>query len=338
MRKWLFRAGFTLVELLVVIAIIGILIALLLPAVQAAREAARRSQCVNNIKQVALAYHNYHDTFKTFPRWSYGTFTTDHPASGSNSWWVAFTAQTMVLPYVEQGAIYDRIDWGLRPEDAPNNNLMRAAPINSYICPSDGPYANLGYQGGTNYFPSFGPCLGNVGVNNQIGFFRRDREVAIRDVRDGTSNTIALAEILKGDDNGAKFSWGDIVRTPAGGNEAVPGVPDTFPTLAQFSTWGQQVASGGGTIYNNTGRRYYFTRLGDIPAATPLAPPNWQYPNFMHSAWSTGRFFIGARSFHPGGANHALGDGSVRFISDTIDFTTYQYLGARDDGEIIAQF
>ena len=97
MKKWLFRTGFTLVELLVVIAIIGILIALLLPAVQAAREAARRSQCTNNLKQMGLAYHNYHDVYNTLPRWAYGV---DDGGGGTNSWWVAFTAQTMILPYI----------------------------------------------------------------------------------------------------------------------------------------------------------------------------------------------------------------------------------------------
>src|SRR3990172_9246369 len=103
--------AFTLVELLVVIAIIGILIALLLPAVQAAREAARRSQCTNNLKQIGLAFHNYHDIYKTFPAWSYNARTWQAGAAGDNTWWTGFTAMTMILPFIEQGSIYDKIDW-----------------------------------------------------------------------------------------------------------------------------------------------------------------------------------------------------------------------------------
>ena len=136
MKKWLLRTGFTLVELLVVIAIIGILIALLLPAVQAAREAARRSQCSNNLKQVGLALHNYHDVYRTFPRWAYPADCTGAPG-GDNSWWTGFTAMTMILPYMEQGAIYDKITWSTRPEDNPNNQLFRLATISAYQCPSD---------------------------------------------------------------------------------------------------------------------------------------------------------------------------------------------------------
>ena len=338
MKKWLYRAGFTLVELLVVIAIIGILIALLLPAVQAAREAARRSQCVNNLKQVGLAYHNYHDTFKTFPRYDYGVNTAacGEAACGANTWWVGFTAHTMVLPYVEQGAIYDRIDWSSRPTDTVNDtNLMRTVQINSYVCPSEGPFYDVNFKGSTNYFISEGPCFGNVGLADQNGFFRRDLETAIRDVRDGTSNTIALAEIIKGDGNSTKSGWGDLIRM---GGSAAAGCSDTFPTQAAMDAYGATLLTGAAAIWNENGRRYYAPTAGDLPVMTTLAPPNWKYPNFMVSDWSTGRFYIGARSYHPGGANHTLGDGSVRFISETLDFNTYQALGGRDEGTVVGSF
>ena len=347
MRKWLSRAGFTLVELLVVIAIIGILIALLLPAVQAAREAARRSQCTNNLKQIGLAFHGYHDVYRTFPAIAYRSHYIQG-GSSSNVWWTGFTAMTMILPYMEQGTIYDRIDWTCRPESNPNNQLFRLAPISAYQCPSDSRYGNASYPAYCNYNVSNGSNFLNVSWQYENGMFRRDpgREVAIRDVRDGTTNTILACETLLGDASTAQSSWGDIasVALPFSWNQPVI-------TQAQMSQWGQQClamfqagstnthAASAGWIKNDTGERYWVPRYGLGNALTPLAPPNWQYPNCSHGSWSTGPgTFVGARSRHPGGANHTLGDGSVRFISETIDFNTYQYLGNREDKQAIGDF
>ncbi|MFH1920467.1 MAG: DUF1559 domain-containing protein [Planctomycetota bacterium] len=334
------RIGFTLVELLVVIAIIGILIALLLPAVQAAREAARRSQCINNLKQVSLAMHNYHDVYKTFPRWTYQACTTRGPGgcgdytSGNNSWWTGFTAMTMILPYVEQGAIYDKIAWGVTPEDNPNNQLFRLAPISAYQCPSDSKYADTNYPAYCNYKVSAGAGWLNIGTTRENGVFRRDAETAIRDVRDGTSSTIFIGEILLGDGIGSKFSMGDIVYR-VGGRPPVY----VFPTQAEMATWGPICEAGmTGTTMSSAGRRYWQPRVDDGSPFTPIVPPNWRYPNCSDSQWSTGYTFIAARSRHPGGANHSLTDASVRFISETIDFDTYQSLGSRNEGNPVGDF
>ncbi|HUT89717.1 MAG TPA: DUF1559 domain-containing protein [Thermoguttaceae bacterium] len=354
MRKWFVRAGFTLVELLVVIAIIGILIALLLPAVQAAREAARRSQCTNNLKQIGLAFHGYHDVYRTFPAWSYQANTWQAGASGDNTWWTGFTAMTMILPYMEQGAVYDKIDWGCRPEDntpgnpdGANNNLFRLAPISAYQCPSVTPFADLNYRSYCTYKVSAGASFLNVSWTYENGMFRRDptHEVAIKDVRDGTTNTIMVGEVLLGDNTTGKSSWGDVASA------AMPFSWDApSPTQAQMSTWGQSCltmflagsgstsAGSAGWINNTAGRRYWQPRIDDGSPFTPLAPPNWQFPNCAHGSWSTGPTFIAARSNHPGGADHTLGDGSVRFISETIDFVTYQNLGNREDRNPVGQF
>ena len=323
--------AFTLVELLVVIAIIGILIALLLPAVQAAREAARRSSCTNNLKQIGLAYHNYHDVYKTFPRWTYPSWGRP-AASGGNSWWTGFTAPTMILPYIEQGNIYDKINWiSCVPEDNPNNDLLRVAEINAFRCPSESPYPNTWWLGTTNYVESAGTCFVNVALVNQNGAFRRDTETGIRDIRDGTSSTILAGEILFGDEDWGKFSPGDIVRNAT---DALPaGVPEKFATQPQMDAWGQTCLAGvAGPGFTTTGRRYYVVRADEYTPISTLAPPNWRYPNCTNSSWSTGYIYLGARSRHPGGAMHTLADASVHFISETIDFNTYQLLGARDDG------
>ncbi len=133
------KAAFTLVELLVVIAIIGILIALLLPAVQAAREAARRSQCSNNLKQIALAFHNYADTHKKFPAYQY-------PVVGTNSW-EGHSALTMVLPFMEQGPVYEKVDFRKKWDDtAVQPNRVK---IGTLLCPTDADYPNYAYPGNT---------------------------------------------------------------------------------------------------------------------------------------------------------------------------------------------
>ncbi len=359
MKKWLLKAGFTLVELLVVIAIIGILIALLLPAVQAAREAARRSQCTNNLKQISLAFHNYHDVYKTFPRWTYQAYTWQGIGNaGDNTWWTGFTAMTMALPYLEQGTVYNKIDWSCRPEDTnpagtsmgppANNDLFRYAPIDTLRCPSESPFADrTNYPAYHTYKVSAGACFMNVSSAFENGMFRRDVETAIRDVTDGTSNTILASEVLVGDNTTAKSSWGDISSAAMPSSSFYNGPP---PIQADMEAWGQQclalfqtgssapISGSAGWICNTAGRRYWQTRIDDGSPFTPVAPPNWKYPNCAHGSWTTGPTFIGARSRHPGGAVHTLGDGSVRFISETINYNTYQFLGARDDGNPVTEF
>jgi len=363
MRK--VRRGFTLIELLVVIAIIAVLIGLLLPAVQAAREAARRAQCVNNLKQLGLALHNYHSAISAFPP---GIVTAPHGdpgyASAPLSGWTAWSPQAMLLPYLEQAPLYNAANfnwaccfWGGIP-DAVNSTvyLTRIAP---FLCPSDA-------QAGREHINSYVASLGSssrrydaegTGITN--GIFQvydintRASSVSIAAATDGTSNTIAFGEALVGD-------FGKLNNYRGNGMTGVPRVT----TLSQLNPmnnpagilaglqacnafWQGTSILGNPSNYNRSGLKQY---LGQVWALgergytlfNTVVPPNSpQYP------WRTcgmtcagcspeGSEISNANSNHPGGANFAFADGSVKFIKTTINMQIYWGLGSRDGGEVIS--
>ena len=285
------RSGFTLVELLVVIAIIGILIALLLPAVQMAREAARRSQCSNNLKQLGLALHNYHDTYRCFPSgWC------NKGGNDINLWgWSA-----LILPYIEQKPLHDQLDVGdIHLEDLTTSLLngnsvgILSQPISSFRCPSCiGPDQNTN----RDRFP-FGTGNGRLATSNYVGandswrtergatagpdeergLFRENSKYKMAHILDGSSNTIALGE----------RNW--QVRTDAG-----------------------NAYTRGAAVVFGIRRRNDQTHRADQVACG--------CPGINHDVDSTGtRKRQGFASDHPGGAQFAFADGSVRFISETIE-------------------
>ncbi len=202
------KRGFTLVELLVVIAIIGILVGLLLPAVQAAREAARRMSCSNNMKQIALSFHNYESAYKKVPRTASHMAWTRTLPGAANSNWHGYSAHTMILPYIEQTAIFNNFQFFDSHYDtvarapvtiAPLTNARRT--ISAFVCPSDLPYPSTTDIGWNNYGVSEGSnsAYGNwntvpaLTAADQNGFFKRDHETSFAAISDGLSNTIMIA-------------------------------------------------------------------------------------------------------------------------------------------------
>lgn len=319
--------AFTLVELLVVIAIIGILIALLLPAVQAAREAARRSQCTNNLKQLGLAVHNYHDVFKVFPRLQYTIV-------GASSWH-GHSVWEMVLPFMEQRAIYDQLNWSA---DNQGQTVTRTK-IAAFICPSDRLFGDIN-RPGINYGVSGGSTVNYWGSTSTAnGMFKRNLENRMADVTDGTSNSIMISEFLKGDNSQAKQSDSDIRATSSFSGSTI------LPAVSDVETFGQAclgVAFDSYAAYSLCGRDWAspFPMQSSI---NTVAPPNWHYPSCANSSNNFGQCtdrdgVFPPRSRHPGGVNVSMGDASVRFVTETIDMKLFQYLGSIDEGQPVSNF
>lgn len=296
--------AFTLVELLVVIAIIGILVALLLPAIQAAREAARRSQCNNNLKQLGLALHNYHDTFKALPyrigggARSNATGAPVAPFEGRVSGFVP------LLPFMEQTAMAEEIGY-----DPPYVWWTGFAPwvtqIGNILCPSDPPTKEIASFGQNNYAFSAGDQYSNLHWNSNRtrfplrGIFGPDSFVGLSEILDGTSNTVAMSE---------------IVRPPAGngfGSNTTANVTNPINCLASFVNG--QYSTALLDRDRCLGTRWCDGRAGYTAFNTILAPNK----PVCNGQVGTGIFTAGSR--HPGGVNALLADGSVRFVSDTID-------------------
>lgn len=329
------RFGFTLVELLVVIAIIGVLIALLLPAVQAAREAARRGQCTNQLKQLALGLHNYADTHRTLPRASY--------TWSGGQWWESSTLyrpsiHVLILPYIEQGSIYAKFRFDQYIGDvgtvANTNDALCNTPIQTFLCPSAPPYPNTGRRGNNNYAWNMGA---NIYWDNalQNGPIMRSQDVTFAGITDGTSNTILASEILTGDASSGAFSYPrDVILQ---GSCSI--TTAVMPPASEVEAFGQactNTMNTGGGHSSNGGERWIFSSF-QMTTYNTVAPPNWRHPSCSSSgstAWLLGTNGVyPARSFHPGGVNAVFCDGSIHFLSDTIDLVNYQRLGARNDGQ-----
>jgi len=302
------RRGFTLVELLVVIAIIGVLVALLLPAVQAAREAARRIQCSNHLKQLGLALHNYHDTHQALP--ARKTFRR-------------MSAYIALLPYIEQGPMYDRIMAGDSSAGIPpggDDALSTWSALNGFPeglrCPSDpgnGDIITEGAYRGTerlvNYAFSKGDDMADTNsAKNSRGMFGYQEWFPFAKVTDGLSNTIAMSERLRQGYRNVTVAAQEMDHRL--GMAVVSGLRND-PALALTVTDGRYFIAGTSVNcrFGSVGTRGHTHFVG----FTTVIPPNGP-------AARDGEYGVfPASSMHPGGVNALMGDGAVRFISDTID-------------------
>ena len=309
--------GFTLIELLVVIAIIAILIALLLPAVQQAREAARRSQCKNNLKQLGLALHNYHDVHGIFPP----GIIDNNPALGSavdaanNSNGLAWG--TMILPMLDQAPLYNLIStqtggfgrsWQDANGDGTTGDAIAAATtiLPAFICPSD-PMGGLNTDkssfGKSNYLAN-----GGNGANSRNGVFFENSKLGFRDITDGTSNTFLVTERTTQNDGSSVLNCGGTACGWTGGLWI-------GPRLSSVATWHSGVT--GFDVIN----------IGGSSTTYGLGT----------SSQGWGDDWI-AKGCHVGGMQVTLGDGSVRFISENINLTTYRDLHTPADGNVLGEF
>lgn len=306
--------GFTLIELLVVIAIIAILIALLLPAVQQAREAARRSQCKNNLKQIALAFHNYHDTHRVFPFATISRINGVAPNGNSNTRQNWFH---MLLPYIDQAPLYNQFSPQWEANVIPTSWTGNTTVIPAFQCPSDPENpktVNQGFHG--NYLPCTGSS--HAGANNTFavtnGLLYPLSRTGIRNVTDGTTNTAMFSEIRLQKDN---------IGTASGTGNVLCGSP------------------------HDLRGRYYNMHHGNGTFST-IRPPNTTVGDVMQYCQgsvnvpcrqcSNGLTEVHARSWHTGGVHLALVDGSIRFISDNINTATFQAIGTIGGNETIGEF
>lgn len=335
--------GFTLIELLVVIAIIGLLVALLLPAVHSAREAARRSQCTNNLKQMGLALHEYHDALGSFPLGK----SVANAEIGEVSGWGDWGAQALILPFLEQGPLYNTInfEWSSRRITAKAvNSTAFNVRLKVYLCPSDrGAFRNNNCN---SYRGSVGTTVTQY-FTRSTGVFGREVSYSIDDVTDGMSNTLAYSEALVGGQtrvNNNRANSITAVTAIATGQSIDAFSVGLQKTQAMLKICSDAMRDAGGPNYPNVsalgGSRWGWGEMA-VSLFNTIVPPN-----SPDHPWNSCRKdcpdcgpdtsqYSNAQSNHTGGVNALYADGSVRFVKNGISPLVWWGMGTREGGEIL---
>ncbi len=345
------RSGFTLVELLVVIAIIGILIGMLLPAVQAVRSTARRMSCANKMKQLALAVHNYESAHMTFPVSQVGPGKSNGP--GYYSWLVP------LLPFMEQENVYSQFDLSVNNGDASGfkistshpNALAASTVVDSFLCPSDEASDDNRLMGDCN--PASSNYAGNIGWPERSTGVTGERapgryngviplenpanpvdwhqgKVGFRDVTDGTSSTSLVSECLIQTGTSFKEIQDNLVVEPRLGSTHITratGTLSVLDSLLNAPTHPHPIESA------YSGRSWSSGYTFTAPTFVHVSAPNSVLGHFSNTA-TAGDFLVSPSSRHTGGVNLARVDASVSFISDDIEEEVWWALGSRDDGRV----
>jgi prepilin-type N-terminal cleavage/methylation domain-containing protein len=301
------RRGFTLIELLVVIAIIAVLVSILLPAVQQAREAARASQCKNNLKQIGIALHNYHEAFGLLPFSQGGTGN-------------AYSGISQMLPYFEQTVLYNKIDFNLAYNHA-TNDPVRLAEIGFLRCPSDSQNPQPTSGGAINYYGNKGATIFWTDNTQTNGVMNPGKCIGFKDITDGTSNTCAYTERVVTDGNNG-------ISNPAS---------DVFLGMTSPADMDQAIQQCYAIDATNLANQF------PIFMGAPWLHGQHAYlhvdtPNRRSCGFFPTRATMPPSSKHVGGVNSVLGDGAVKFISENISLDVWRGIGTRAGAEKIGEF
>jgi prepilin-type N-terminal cleavage/methylation domain-containing protein/prepilin-type processing-associated H-X9-DG protein len=367
--RFFHRRAFTLIELLVVIAIIAVLISLLLPAVQSAREAARRAQCVNNLKQLGLATHNYLATYNAFPSgamWPCSVVDNGNGSAGA-CWGWGVGPLVQVFNYMEQGVLYNAYNagcgvWGSYPPSTSGPTLWWAnttvfnTAASSFLCPSDsrqlppssqmtvvnyggnygGPFAMGGFTG--TIIPDVNP--GSWATGDVDNLMITAKTVGIQDVLDGTSNTSLWSEMLTPPVVNPVAGSGKYFENRAYFNANAPNVTPTQAGVMQFLAACKALPPGTPAQSSAMGYQWWSAFPGYVNSNyNHVGTPNTRQCQSSSKIDSWGMDVYGTaspNSYHPGGVNVCFGDGSVKFIKESISPQAWWAIGTRGSGDIVS--
>lgn len=334
------RSGFTLIELLVVMAVIGILVSLLLPAIQAARESSRRMSCTNNLRQLGIALHNHENSLREFPSGVIRRKWDKQPTWSAGHWaWGVFAN---LLPYIEQSSLHDQLHLdkpllGAPPafQILPEHRGLVSKSVGLFLCPSD--FARVLDE---RYRPlNYVACLGSgvktvtqsAGTDRDAdGVFFANSRTRPRDIVDGLSNTIVFSETTLG--RGSPGPDGFTVTGPAVNPQEVWAALMPWEVTALTDTSCQSAGAFGVTRGNTWAATSHLSGFFN----TYLSPNSRRADCIIHFRFSPG--WVAARSRHPGGVNVAFADGAVRFVSDSVDLSVWRSLSTRQSGEVVGEY